>query len=205
MQEQIKPAEAEKVSENRTAVPESDLLKVYNGVKTVQKQTEIQPVVENNSENTEKTSYDRLITLPNVKDTFKHELAEVAKFIDRKDSESVNTERLVNQITDGKIWRGTLRYFCDNSVISKPMENDLNLINTAAEEGTYIIDAYVPKVADKNEGLKSVKVGDTFEVDGEKNIYFKDSEGEAHQLKLSKQTFAELFPPAKRFSCTQGA
>lgn len=194
-QEQVKPAETEKVSENQTAVPASDLLKVYNGVKTVQKQ----------SEQTEMTSYDRLTALPNVKDTFKHELAEVAKFIDRKDAESVNTERLVNQIADGKIWRGTLRYFCDNSVISKPMENDLNLINRAEEEGKDPVDLYVPKVTDKSEGLKSVKVGDTFEVDGEKNIYFKDSEGEAHQLKLSKQTFAELFPPAKRFSCTQGA
>jgi len=177
-------------------VPTSDLLKVYNGV------------VINNTENSEQKDtsvYDELITLPNVKDTFKQELAEVAKVIDRGDDESKNVEKIVDLVANGKLWRGILRYYCENGKTTKAMEKDINMIYKAYDEGKDPIDAYVPTVANKEEGLKSVKVGDTFEVDGEKNIYFKDSEENVHQLKVSKQTFAELFPPAKRFSCTQGA
>lgn len=195
-----KTAENIPQEEVKTVVPASDLLKAYNGVKTPQK-----PEVQPENQEHELTAYEYLNTLPNVKDTFKKELAEVAKVMERMDVESSNVEMMVNLVAEGKLWRGVLRYFCDNGKMSKPMEKDIDMMYGAYGEGKKPIDAYVPKVADKNAGLKTVKVGDTFEVEGEKNIYFKDNEGEAHQLKVSKETFAQLFPPAERFACTQGA
>ena len=72
-------------------------------------------------------------------------------------------------------------------------------------DGVKPIDRYVPTVKDTTTGLEKVQTGDAFEVEGEKNIYVKDSNGEAHQLKVSKEMFNELFPPAERFAGVQGA
>lgn len=180
--------------EQNKVMPSAELLKSYVGInepKTEQKQ--------------ELSAYDYLLTLPNVKQSFKTDLATVAKVMEKMDVESSNTEMMVNLVAEGKLWRGVLRYFCENGKMSKNMENDVDLIYNAHAEGKNPIDAYVPTVGNKQDGIKSVKIGDTFEVDGEKNIYFKDSEDNARQLKVSKETFAELFPPAERFAGVQGA
>lgn len=186
------------IEENKI-IPSSDLLKSYVGIKEPQaepKQTE---------EKQELSAYDYLLTLPNVKQTFKNELANVAKVMEKMDVESSNTEMMVNLVAEGKLWRGVLRYFCENGRMSDDMERDIDLIYNSYAEGKKPIDNYVPTVKDKNAGINSVKIGDTFEVDGEKNIYFKDTENNARQLKVSKETFAELFPPAERFAGVQGA
>lgn len=180
--------------EQNKVMPSADLLKSYVGIKEPKPQ-----------QNQELSAYDYLLTLPNVKQTFKAELATVAKVMEKMDVESSNTEMMVNLVAEGKLWRGVLRYFCENGKMSKNTENDIDLIYNAYAEGKKPVDAYVPTVGNKQDGINSVKVGDTFEVEGEKNIYFKDSDDNARQLKLSKETFAELFPPAERFAGVQGA
>lgn len=193
-QEQSKQTVVTNPIEQNKVMPSADLLKSYVGIK--------EPKAEPKQE---LSAYDYLLTLPNVKQGFKTELATVAKVMEKMDVESSNTEMMVNLVAEGKLWRGVLRYFCENGKMSKNMENDVDLIYNAHAEGKKPIDAYVPTVGNKQDGIKSVKVGDTFEVEGEKNIYFKDAEDNARQLKLSKETFAELFPPAERFSGVQGA
>lgn len=191
-------------------VPNSELLKAYVGVSDAKNNNNnniAKEKNENQSEEPEKelSAYEYLLTLPNVKMAFKTELAEVAKVMEKMDVESSNVEMMVNLVAEGKLWRGVLRYFCEHGKMSKPMENDIDLIYESYGDGVNPADRYVPTVQDKQSGINSVKVGDTFEIEGEKNIYLKDSDSEAHQLKVSKETFAELFPPAERFSCVQGA
>lgn len=193
-QEQPKQAVVTNPIIQNKVMPSADLLKSYVGIK--------EPKAEQKQE---LSAYDYLLTLPNVKQTFKTELAAVAKVMEKMDVESSNTEMMVNLVAEGKLWRGVLRYFCENGKMSKNMESDVDLIYNAYADGKKPIDAYIPTVQDKQAGIKSVKVGDTFEVDGEKNIYFKDSDDNARQLKVSKETFAELFPPAERFAGVQGA
>ena len=183
-------------------MPSAELLKSYVGIQPV-KQDKVEEI--KNEQPKELSAYDYLLTLPNVKQGFKTELATVAKVMEKMDVESSNTEMMVNLVAEGKLWRGVLRYFCEHGKMSKNMEGDIDLIYNAYAEGKKPIDAYVPTVGNKQDGINSVKVGDTFEVEGEKNIYFKDSDDNASQLKVSKETFAELFPPAERFSGTQGA
>ena len=93
--------------EQNKVMPSADLLKSYVGInepKTEQKQ--------------ELSAYDHLLTLPNVKQSFKTELATVAKVMEKMDVESSNTEMMVNLVAEGKLWRGVLRYFCENGKMS---------------------------------------------------------------------------------------
>lgn len=197
----IKPAFEAKVS--------PELMQAYAGVKVqtpqIPQTKAATEQVQNNEEQKELSAYDYLLTLPNVKQGFKTELATVAKVMEKMDVESSNTEMMVNLVAEGKLWRGVLRYFCEHGKMSKNTENDIDLIYGAYADGKEPIDAYVPTVADKKSGIGAVKVGDTFEVDGEKNIYYKNAENEARQLKVSKSMFYELFPPAQRFAGVQGA
>lgn len=189
---------------NKLPAPTGELLQAYSGIK-------INQAVKKDDSDLQKpefkqmTAYEYLLTLPNVKQTFKNELAQVANVMEKMDVESSNTEMMVNLVAEGKLWRGVLRYFCANGKMSKNTENDIDMMYNAYAEGKDPIDAYVLTVKNKEDGIKSVKVGDTFEVEGDKNIYFKDDENNARQLKLSKKTFGELFPPAERFAGVQGA
>lgn len=187
--------------------PSGDLLKAYTGIKNITPKHNDEPQTAEQKEAPaeEMSAYDYLLTLPNVNATFKKELGEVAKVMERMDVESSNVEMMVNLVADGKLWRGVLRYFCENGKMTKPMEQDLDLLYESYADGVNPTDRYVPTVQDRESGIAAVKVGDTFEVDGEKNIYVKESETEAHQLGVSKELFAELFPPAERFACVQGA
>lgn len=185
--------------------PSAELLKSYVGINQTNAINLQNETVKEKKEQEEISAYDYLLTLPNVKQTFKNELANVAKVMEKMDVESSNTEMMVNLVAEGKLWRGVLRYFCENGKMTKDMENDIDLIYGAYAEGKKPIDVYVPTVKSKESGINSVKIGDTFEIEGDKNIYFKESEENARQLKISKNTFAELFPPAERFSTVQGA
>lgn len=192
-------------------MPSCQLLKAYVGITSVKGNNKQEEKVNSDElkkeepEYKEMTAYEYLNTLPNVKQTFKNELAEVAKVMERMDVESSNVEMMVNLVAEGKLWRGVLRYFCDHGKMSKPMEKDIDMLYEAYGDGVSPIDRYVPTFENKNAGLISSNIGDTFEVEGEKNIYLKDFNGEAHQLKISKDTFGQLFPLAERFSGVQGA
>lgn len=171
-----------------------DLLKVYSGVIENKKDT-----------NTNISTFDYLKTLPNVKGTFNNELKAVANVIDKKNEDSQYTSKLVDMVADGTLWRGVLRYFTPNTHTAPNIAADMDLMNDADKKGVNVNDLYVPHFSDKENGIKQVKTGDTFEVEGENNIYFKNSENEAEQLKISKELFTKLFPPVERFSCVQGA
>lgn len=191
--------------ETSSELPSAELLQVYNGITNTKTEAPKDKEISEQEEYKEMTAYEYLCSLPNVKQTFKNELAEVAKVMEKMDVESSNVEMMVKLVADGKLWRGVLRYFCENGKMTKPMENDIDLIYESYGDGVEPIDRYVPTFESKEAANISVGVGDTFEVEGEKNIYVKDANGESHQLKMSKETFAELFPPAVRFSGVQGA
>lgn len=173
-------------------MPSAELLKVYSGV-----------IEHKNDENVSTLEY--LRTLPNVKQTFKKELEAVANVIDTNEKEAPYVSKLVDMVADGKLWRGILRYYCPNGETNKNVASDIDLIKSAELNNKNVKDVYVPHVSNKAEGINNVPIGETFEVEGEKNIYFKNSENEAQQLKMSKDMFCELFPPVERFSCVQGA
>lgn len=188
-------------------MPSADVLKAYIGLNNVTtgKTNDIQPKEQTDKDTKEMSAYDYLISLPNVKQAFKKELAQVAAVMEKADVESDNTTKMVNLVADGTLWRGVLRYFCEHGQMTEPMKKDINLIYQAKDDGVNQNDRYVPSFTDKNEALKAVDIGETFEVNGQKNVYVKDADGQAHQLKMGKETFVQLFPPAVRFSSVQGA
>ena len=134
-QEQPKQAVVTNPIVQNKVMPSADLLKSYVGIK--------EPKAEQKQE---LSAYDYLLTLPNVKQSFKTELATVAKVMEKMDVESSNTEMMVNLVAEGKLWRGVLRYFCENGKMSKNMESDVDLIYNAYADGKKPIDAYVPTV-----------------------------------------------------------
>ncbi|MBQ2645477.1 hypothetical protein IJG14_07915 [bacterium] len=195
-------------SQNTTNNIPADLLKAYVGINNsspIQTTNEQVQQKTKEPEYTEMTAFEYLNTLPNVKQTFQKELKAVADVMEKMDVESSNVEMMVNLVAEGKLWRGVLRYFCENGRMSKPMEDDVVKLYEAYGYGEKPIDRQVPTYSDKNFAVSFVNVGDTFEIEGEKNIYVKNKDGEAHQLKVSKELFGELFPLAERFSCVQGA
>lgn len=185
------------VQQTKLPMPAVGLLQAYSGVKT--------PVREEKKQDESISTYDYLLTLPNVQKAFKNELKQVADVIDKNDEEALNTRRMVDLVADGTLWRGVLRYFCANGEMSENTAKDINLVYQARKDNVNPVDRYVPTVKTMQDGIKNVKIGDTFEVEGEKNIFFKDADDEAYQLKISKPIFAELFPPVERFACVQGA
>ena len=119
--------------------------------------------------------------------------------------ETSNIEMQLALIADEKLTPQTLSHYWKTGKMCDQMEADIDMMYDCYANGKKVEDVYVPNVASKEEGTKNVKVGDVFQVEGEDMIYVKDDENKSHQLKVDKDTFIQLFPPAQRFASAQYA
>lgn len=119
--------------------------------------------------------------------------------------ETSNIEMQLALIADGKLHPQTMADYWKDGKMCDQMEADIDMMYDCYANGKSIEDTYVPPVTSQAEGIKNTKVGDVFQVEGQDMIYVKDGEDSSHQLKVDKETFMELFPPAQRFACNQYA
>ncbi len=119
--------------------------------------------------------------------------------------ETSNIEMQLSLIADNKLTPQTLSHYWKSGKMCDQMESDIEMMYDCYAEGKNVDDVYVPNAASKEEGTKNAKVGDVFKVEGEDRVYVKDDEEKSHQLKMDKETFIKLFPPAQRFASSQYA
>ena len=74
----------------------------------------------------------------------------------------------------------------------------------------FVGDVYFPKINEEEwkiiqeeEGIKNSKIGDAFVLNGEKYIRLKTDKDKSETVKLTKETYARLFPPTERFLTSQ--
>lgn len=87
--------------------------------------------------------------------------------------------------------------------ISNNLKNDIDLVLKEGVTSQNWIEKYIPTYNSNAEGLKNHQIGDAYVVDGEKYIRIKTNENDSKEVKLTKETYAKLFPPVERFLTTQ--
>lgn len=123
--------------------------------------------------------------------------------IDPSSVESSNLQMLLELVSNGIVANHIFEFLPQDGHFSKPVIDDIDKLYNAYINGLEPIDAFIPTYETKEKAQKELKIGDTFELNGEKNIYIKTSEDESIQLKITKEKYFELFPPIKRFATTQ--
>jgi len=87
--------------------------------------------------------------------------------------------------------------------ISNNLMNDIDFMQSGIN-GSNWLDKYVPEYKSDLEGISKSKIGDAFVVEGEQFIRIKTRDDKSDTVKLTKETYAKLFPPVERFLTTQG-
>lgn len=129
----------------------------------------------------------------------------LVKAMERGNVETSNIEMQLALIADNKLTPQTLSNYWKSGKMCDQMEADIDMMYDCYANGKKVEDVYCPNVASQEEGTKAAKVGDVFQVEGQDRIFVKDSDETSHQLKMDKETFIKLFPPAQRFASAQYA
>ncbi|MBQ2644145.1 hypothetical protein IJG14_01055 [bacterium] len=201
----VMPEKTEKPVENNERkpymvnmqTPTAQLLRAFMGIKT---QEEKQPA--------EKDPYGARAFLnnhpasPYVQGENRENLIAV---MEEGSVETSNVEMQLQLIADGKLTPQTLSHYWKTGKMCDQMEADIEMMYDCYANGLNVDDVYCPQVSNFEEGNKNTKIGDVFKVENEDMIYVKDSEESSHQLKVDKETFIKLFPPAQRFASAQYA
>ncbi len=96
-------------------------------------------------------------------------------------------------------YKNTIFFSDQGKLIAK----DIELVYKSKVTGVPIEDYLVPHKATVEDALGTLKVGDVFEVEGQKNIFIKTANGAYEQLNISKSTYNKLFPAVDRFTSGQ--
>lgn len=131
------------------------------------------------------------------------DIVNLKKIIKNGNEQAENVSMLLSLVNDKEVNAKTLKYICKDGIMSDGMEKDIKMIFDAKKEGINPADKYIPHYNSSNEALEVIQTGDMFEVEGQKNIYIKNKEGKAEQLKVDKNMMLKLFPPAERFANAQ--
>lgn len=131
------------------------------------------------------------------------DLINLKKIVKQNDKQAENTVMLLNLVNDKSINSRTLKYICKDGIMSDGMEKDIRTIYSAKQQNIDPNDLYISHVNSASDGAAKVNVGEMFEVEGEKNIFIKNKDGLAEQLKLDKATMVKLFPLGERFANAQ--
>lgn len=132
-----------------------------------------------------------------------YDIVNLKKIIKSGDKQAENVSRLLSLVNEKSVNSRTLKYVCKDGIMSDGMENDIKMIFDAKKAGVNPDDVYIPHFNSSNDAVNSSEIGDLFEIEGQKNIYIKNKDGEAEQLKTDKEMMLKLFPPAERFANAQ--
>lgn len=127
----------------------------------------------------------------------------LVKVMEKGSVETSNIEMLFGLVKDGDLSKRTIKFICADGMMSDSMEKDVVMIYEAKADGVEVNDRYVPIRANQDEALANSEVGDVFAVAGEENVFIKNKDGEAEQLKLNRDMYLSLFPAAERFASAQ--
>lgn len=131
------------------------------------------------------------------------DIKNLVKVMEKGSVETSNIEMLFGLVKDGDLSKRTIKFICADGMMSDSMEKDVVMIYEAKADGVEVNDRYVPIRTNKDEALAKSEVGDVFAVDGEENVFIKNKDGEAEQLKLNRDMYLSLFPAAERFASAQ--
>lgn len=120
-----------------------------------------------------------------------------------KTEEAANVKMHLDLIKSGDMDPQSILYYWTDGRMNEHLVKDMRMITDAKEAGKKVEDVYVPTVKTPQAGVNIREVGDVFEVEGSKNIYVKTDDNSAKQLKMDKEMFIKLFPPATRFTTQQ--
>lgn len=132
-----------------------------------------------------------------------HDIANLKKAVKEGNAQAENVSMLLSLVDEKAVNARTLRYVCKDGIMSDGMEKDVRTIFEAKANGIDPKDAYIPHYETPEAGLENAETGDIFEVEGQKNVFIKNREGKAEQLKMDKEMMCKLFPPAERFANAQ--
>lgn len=179
-------------AQEQLAAPSAELLRANAGIKTKQ----------------DKDPYGARAFLnqhpasPVIKGEYRENLIHA---MEKGNVETSNIEMQLALISDGKLHPQTIADYWKDGKMCDQMESDIEMMYDCYANGKKVEDVYCPPVKSQAEGTKSAKIGDVFQVEGQERIYVKDGENSSHQLKMDKDTFIGLFPPAQRFASAQYA
>lgn len=130
--------------------------------------------------------------------------------------EASNISMLIELVQNGVVDRHIFDYLPFKGVVNPFVCDDIDKLYEAYSLGIESIEAFVPTFNNLDEAIncgnssvsykgtyKELKIGDTFQIKGEKFIRIKTSDNSSEQLKLTKEKYFELFPPIERFATAQ--
>ncbi|MBQ2644592.1 hypothetical protein IJG14_03355, partial [bacterium] len=132
-----------------------------------------------------------------------HDICNLKKIINNGSEQAENIAMLLSLVNSKDVNPKTLKYVCENGMMSDGMEKDIRMIFNSKQNGINPNDAYIPHYLSQNEAVLNSETGDLFEIEGQNNIFIKNKDGKAEQLKMDKEMMIKLFPPAERFANAQ--
>ena len=93
-----------------------------------------------------------------------------------------------------------LKHFGRGKIIPENISKDLEIVRKSGN----LIDNYVPVFKSKEEAMRQAKMGDVFQIAGEKGVSIRNKSSEIEQLSMAREDYFKLFPPVERFAHVQG-
>jgi len=146
-----------------------------------------------------------------------------ALWIDPETSDSKYFNNFLQMIQNGTISPSAMR-FLEPAVLPLPsgekkkigdwsvslrLKKDIDLYkkvqskSAGADFEKNLLEAYVPTYKTEADALASARTGDAFQLEDEEYIRIKTDNSTSKPMKITKETYAKLFPPASRFSTAQ--
>ena len=134
---------------------------------------------------------------------YRREKERLVEVLCSKTEDAANAKMHLDLIKSGDMNPSTVSEYWPDGRMNEQLLKDMRMITDAKAAGKNVNDVYVPTLKSPEEGVNKREIGDVFEVEGSKNIYVKTDNDSAKQLKMDKETFTKLFPPATRFTTQQ--
>ena len=188
---------AEKASLNVGKVPSGAAYRAMLGIQTTQEKPLEIPEFDF------KTADDYVRNTPIMGHVSKTEIDRLVDVLCSKTEDAANAKMHLDLIKSGDISPKSVMHYWADGKMNEHLVKDMRMITEAREAGKNVADVYVPTLKTPEEGVSKREIGDVFEVEGSKNIYVKTDESSAKQLKMDKEMFVKLFPPAQKFVTQQ--
>ena len=124
--------------------------------------------------------------------------------VDKGSVEASNFEMLLSLVQSGVVGNHVFNNIPVNGKIASLIVDDIDKLYSAYENGTKPIDVFIPTFKTREIAEKTLKIGDVYELEDEKNIFIVNKYGISSQLGIDKETYFDLFPPIERYASTQG-
>ena len=119
--------------------------------------------------------------------------------------EATSMRMLTQMVQDEVIDAHMLKYMPKEGKLNPLISEEIQLFFDAYLNNIPFDDVLVPNYSSIADASATVKTGDVFNIEGEKNIYIKNEDGTTTKLEINKELYCSLFPPVERYATTQNA